>query len=217
MAIRWNLIIPIVLLRSADVIFLFFPRIFFPAFTKKMHLPLNVFVLYLYIVAALATLLIFKSCLVAALKFLLYPSGPAADFVSRHILLPHLFRRRSLWGPMTRIRAFLHAAHLAATFACNIIGVEDISTARSRAGSLATLHIASLAVFSQLTFGAALLNISLPTQQHLHASVGVMGVFQSLLHVIFALQAISFDLRVTIQRYGFAVSSRKCFTLLILC
>lgn len=182
-----------------------------------MHLPLNVFVLYLYIVAALATLLIFKSCLVAALKFLMYPSGPAADFVSRHILLPHLFRRRSLWGPMTRIRAFLHAAHLAATFACNIIGVEDISTARSRAGSLATLHIASLAVFSQLTFGAALLNISLPTQQHLHASVGVMGVFQSLLHVIFALQAISFDLRVTIQRYGFAVSSRKCFTLLILC
>lgn len=48
---------------------------------------------------------------------------------------------------MTRLRAILHVIQLATTIAYNIIGVQGLSEARDRAGSLATLHIALLAVF----------------------------------------------------------------------
>lgn len=170
---------------------------------------MDVFILYLYIVAALAAFLGIKSYLVIALKFLLYPSGRFHNFISKHILLPHLFRRRRLWEPMTRLWAILHVIHFAGTIACNIIGVHDLTAARSRAGSLATLHMATLAVFPRLSFGAAFLNVSLQTHRRLHVSVGIMGVLQSLLHVILALQVTSFDLGVALQRFGFTVSSRE--------
>lgn len=170
---------------------------------------MDVFILYLYIVAALAAFFGIKSYVVIALKSLLYPSGRVHNFISKHILLPHLFRRRRLWEPMTRLWAILHVIHFAGTIACNIIGVHDLTAARSRAGSLATLHIASLAIFPRLSFGAAFLNMSLPIHRQLHVSLGIMGVLQSLLHVILALQVTLFDLKVAFQRYGFAVSSRE--------
>lgn len=159
---------------------------------------MNAFILYLYVVAGLATFLAIKRYLVIFLKFLLRPSGRVHDFLSRYILLPFLLRRRRLWGPMTRLRGSLHAMQLAATIACNVIAMQDLNQARDRAGSLATLHIALLAVFPQVSVGAVFLNVSLRTYRQLNASLGVMAVLQGLLHVILALQVTSFDLNVTL-------------------
>ncbi|KAF3391686.1 hypothetical protein F1880_007451, partial [Penicillium rolfsii] len=46
---------------------------------------------------------------------------------------------------------------------------------RSRVGSLATLYIASLAVFPRLSFGATFLNVSLKTYRRLHVSIYLNG------------------------------------------
>lgn len=70
-------------------------------------------------------------------------------------------------------------------------------------------HIALLAVFPQVSVGAAFLNVSLRTYRQLHLSFGIMAVLQSLVHVVLAIQVTSFDLNVTLQRYGFCVSPQK--------
>lgn len=80
--------------------------------------------------------------------------------------------------------------------------------ARSRAGSLAILHMASLTLFPQLSAGAAFFNMSLRVYRQVHVAFGIMGLLQSLLHIFLALRTTAFDLRVTSQRYGLSVSGQ---------
>lgn len=165
-----------------------------------------VLTIYIFVVAALATFLLIRSYLAMALKFLLHPSGCVHDFLSKHILLPYLLRRRKFLGPITRLRAIFQAIHFAGTISCNVIGVHNLTAARSRAGSLAILHIASLAVFPHMGIGSAFLNMSRKTYHELHITLGTMAILQSLLHVGFALQVTPFDLSMETQRWGFSVS-----------
>lgn len=55
--------------------------------------------------------------------------------------------------------------------------MQDISQARDRARSLATLHTALLAIFPQVSVGATFVNMSLRTNRQLHVSLGVMAAF----------------------------------------
>ena len=164
--------------------------------------------IYMYVFAGLAAALYLQQYL----KFILHPRltspvGLVNGPVIRHLVLPFLLRRRSLWGPMTRLQAFLYVLHFAGTIVCNIVGVPGLAGARSRAGLLAILHLLPLTVIPQLSLGSAFFHISLQTYHRLHTSFGIMAIFQSVLHVILAMQATPFDFGVGTQRQGFIVSS----------
>jgi hypothetical protein len=164
-------------------------------------------IIYIYVFAGLVAALYLQQYL----KFILHPRltspiGPVAGPIIRHLVLPFLLRRRSLWGPVTRLQAILHVLHFAGTIVCNIIGVPGLAGFRSRAGLLAILHLLPLTVIPQLSLGSAFFHISLQTYRKLHTSFGIMAIFQSVLHVIFAIQTTSFDFGVGTQRQGFIVS-----------
>jgi hypothetical protein len=109
-------------------------------------------------------------------------------------VLPFIIQRRRLWGPITRFQALIYLGYIAGTIVCNLIGVGDLSMARSRAGSLGILHITCLALFPQFSIGAAIFNISLRSYRQLHKMFGIMGTFQSLLYIFLALRTTKFNL-----------------------
>ncbi|KAF3394444.1 Ferric/cupric reductase transmembrane component 7 [Penicillium rolfsii] len=138
-------------------------------------------------------------------------------FISKHVVLPHLFPRWYLWGPVTRLQALLYCVHIAGTLTCNIFGVSNLSVARSRAGSLAVFHLVPLALAPRLGMGAKLFGLSLGAYRNLHSSIGFMATFQSILHVILAVRMISFDLNNRHQRNGLiATIALSSLTLMIL-
>lgn len=168
-----------------------------------------IFEIYLYIVAGIAVFLVIRRYLVIILRFILNPTGPIHESFSGHVALPFLLRRRRFWGPITRLRAILILTQLATTVSCNIVGVHNLIEARQRSGSLATLHIALLCVFPHAGFGAALLYVSLSTYHQIHASIGIMAVVQSLLHILLALQGTSFNLSLRLFQSGLSVSTQN--------
>jgi hypothetical protein len=170
-----------------------------------------VLVVYVYVIAGIATFLVIRRYLVIVLRFILHPTGPIQAYFSRHVALHFLIRRRRLWGPLTRLRAILIFTQLAATAPCNIVGVHNVIEARQRSGSLAVIHIALLCVFPHASFGAALLYVSLSTYHQIHISIGIMAIVQSLLHILLALQATSFDISLRLFQSGLTVSTHIPF------
>jgi len=121
----------------------------------------------------------------------------------KRLLYPFILRRRRLFGPLTRLEALVHLLHWGATVACNVIGVSTTTQAGSRAGSLAIIHLIPLFFGSRLSFAADLLGITLRTYVHMHGSIGVMEILQTLVHVVLVIKSSAFDLQVAMQRYGF--------------
>ncbi|EDN03776.1 predicted protein [Histoplasma mississippiense (nom. inval.)] len=112
----------------------------------------------------------------------------------------------SIFSPVTRSRAVLHALHLASTFACNVVGVNTLREAGSRAGSLALLHVTPLFFGQQFSLAAELLGVSLKAYRLLHKAFGIMAVVQSTLHVIISGWDRVFDLGDRAFRYGFVAA-----------
>ena len=164
-------------------------------------------ILYIYVLAGIAACLFVHKYF----KFIFHPRltspvGPINGPIMRCLVLPFLLQRRRFWGPMTRLRAITHLLHITGTLVCNTIQVPGLATARSRAGSLAILHLFPLAMVPHLSIGADIFGISLDSYRQLHTSFGIMAVFQSVLHVILAVHDISFDIEKKHQRHGFIVS-----------
>ncbi|CAG8085322.1 unnamed protein product [Penicillium salamii] len=128
------------------------------------------------------------------------------NVVTRFIILPYIFRRRKFWGPITVFNLVIHSIFIAGTAVCNIFGASDVDTARQRAGSIALIHLCVLVVVPRSAFGAAFFGISIRTYNQLHRSIGVMAMFQSLLHVLLAIKMKSLDLNDIKERNGFIVS-----------
>lgn len=167
---------------------------------------MDAFLIYIYIAAGLALLLFIQRYLGQVIKFIFNPRLFYLFF--RHIVLPYIFQRQRLWGPITRLQALLHSIHFGGTLACNIIGVSGLAAAQSRSGSLAVLHFIPMALVPKFSLAAKLIGISLSTYRRLHSALGYMAFLQGILHVILALQAIRFDLNDRLQKYGFVVSFR---------
>ena len=165
---------------------------------------MDAFLIYIYIAAGSAILLLFQRYLGQVIKFIFNPRLFYLFF--RHIFLPYIFQRRRLWGPITRLQALLHSIHFGGTLACNIVGVSGLAAARSRSGSLAVLHFVPMALVPNFSLAAKFIRISLSTYRRLHSALGYMAFFQGILHVILALQVMRFDLNDRLQKYGFMVS-----------
>lgn len=162
-----------------------------------------VLVIYTYVAAGILFLLLLQRYILHAFKFLF---NPRLFFLfSRHLVLPYLFNRRRFWGPISWLRAGLHMLHLGGTLACNINGVHDISTARSRAGSLAILHLIPLLFVPNLSLAAEIFGFSLSAYHQFHRALGWMTILQVALHVTLAVYKTAFDLNDRAQRHGFMV------------
>lgn len=164
---------------------------------------MTILFIYTYIAAGILFLLLLQRYILRVSRFLFNPR--LFVLFSKHLILPYLFRRHSFWGPISRLRAGLHLLHLIGTFACNIIGVHDISTARSRAGSLAVLHLIPLLFVPNLSLAAKIFGFHLSVYHHIHRALGWMSILQGAIHVIFALYKTALDLDNRAQRHGFMV------------
>lgn len=167
--------------------------------------PMTVLFIYTCIAAGILFLLLLQGYVLRVSNFLLNPR--LFVLFSRHLTLPYPFRRHFFWGPISRLRAGLHLLHSVGTFACNIIGVHDISTARSRAGSLAVLHLIPLLFVPNLSLTAKIFGFPLSVYHHIHRALGWMSILQGAIHVAFAVYKTALDLVNHAQRHGFMVGA----------
>lgn len=164
---------------------------------------MSILIIYTYVAAGILLLLLLQRYVLRICKAVFNPR--LFILFSRHLVLPYLFRRRGFLGPISRLRAGLHVLHLGGTLTCNIFGVHDISAARSRAGSLAVLHLIPLLFVPNLNLAAEIFGISLSVYHHLHRALGWMTVLQTALHVAFAVHRVTIDLNDRAQQHGFMV------------
>lgn len=162
-----------------------------------------VLVIYTYVAAGILFLLLLQRYVRHILKFLFNPC--LFVLFSRHLMLPYLFHHQRFWGPISWLRAGLHMLNLGGTLTCNITGVHDISTARSRASSLAVLHLIPLLFVPNLSIAAEIFGFSLSVYHHFHHALGWMTILQVALHVTFAIYKTALDLNDHAQRHGFMV------------
>jgi len=116
----------------------------------------------------------------------------ASAYISRWIqdrIYPNFVRPSRLSSPLSRWHALLLFIYWSGTVACNIVGVNTINQAGSRAGSLATLHLIPLLFTNRLSFAADSLGLSLHTYLNLYTSVGLMALVQSLIHTVIFLRS----------------------------
>jgi len=130
-------------------------------------------------------------------------------FLLKHVLYPVLIRRRRFTKSVNRGFAVFTVIYWAGTVACNWIGVDNISEAGLRAGTLSTLNFVPLLFVNRLSFGADLLGVSLRTYHLMHGSIGVMAFLQGLFHVIIVLRQSPLRLQDAVQVCGFVVSDHK--------
>lgn len=154
-------------------------------------------------VAGCLALLLLHRYIVRCLRYILNPH--LLFLFARHIVHPHLLQRRRLWGPISRFRACLHLLHVGGTLACNVLGVHSLTEARSRAGSLAMLHLVPTLFSPHLSQAADYMGLPLPAYYHLHGALGLMAFLQSVVHMVAAVRDVSFDLNNQLVRFGFIV------------
>ena len=162
-----------------------------------------VLAIYTYVAAGILFLLLIQRYVLHIFRFLFNPH--LFVLFSRHLMLPYLFHHQCFWGPISWLHASLHMLHLGGTLTCNITGVHNISTACSRAGTLAVLHLIPLFFVPNLSLAAEIFGFSLSVYHHFHRALGWMTILQVALHVIFALYKAALDLNDRAQRHGFMV------------
>jgi len=105
-------------------------------------------------------------------------------YIFKYLIYPNIIRRSRLSSPFSRWHALLLFIYRSGTVACNIVGVNTINQAGSRAGSLTTLHLIPLLFTNRLSFAADSLGLSLHNYLSLHTLVGLMALVQSLIHTV---------------------------------
>lgn len=179
---------------------------------KLVHFPLScgqhspimdALMIYTYIAAGCAAMLLLQGYMARCFSFLFNPQ--LIFLLHRSLTLPYLFRRRRFWGPVTRLQAILHLLYFGGTLVFNILGVSGLAAASSRAALLAVLHLIPTLCVPQFSLAAELCGISLSTYSRIHRTFGIMATLQTILHVALALREVAFSLADRIQRYGFMV------------
>jgi hypothetical protein len=171
---------------------------------------MDVLIIYTYVVTGLAGFLLLQRYVARCIRFVLNPRLIFLFF--RCLVLPYIFRRRRLWGPVTRLQIISHAIYLGGTFTCNIWGVSGFAAASSRAASLAVLHLVPALFVPQLSLAADITGISLSVCHQLHRTLGLMACFQSALHIIASLHTTKFNWNDRIQQYGLMVRGGSFLT-----
>ncbi|KAE8156468.1 hypothetical protein BDV40DRAFT_306037 [Aspergillus tamarii] len=162
---------------------------------------MDALMVYTYIAAGCAAMLLLQGYMARCFSFLFNPQ--LIFLLHKGLTLPYLFRRRRFWGPVTRLQAILHLLYFGGTLVFNILGVSGLAAASSRAALLAVLHLIPTLCVPQFSLAAKLCGISLSTYGRIHRTFGIMATLQSILHVVLSLREVAFSLADRIQRYGF--------------
>ncbi|KKA24863.1 hypothetical protein T310_1131 [Rasamsonia emersonii CBS 393.64] len=83
--------------------------------------------------------------------------------------------------------------------------VHSLTEARSRAGSLAMLHLVPTLFSPHLSQAADYMGLPLLAYYHLHGALGLMAFLQSVVHMVAAVRDVSFDLNNQLVQFGFIV------------
>ncbi|EHK19872.1 uncharacterized protein TRIVIDRAFT_134811, partial [Trichoderma virens Gv29-8] len=92
-----------------------------------------------------------------------------------------LVNRYALIGPITVASAFFHVVYIGGNVISLAYGVDSITQAASRAGTLSLINMMPLYLTTHLSFLSDLFGVSLPTYRQLHRLCGLMAMG----HVIF--------------------------------
>lgn len=94
------------------------------------------------------------------------------------------------------------------TGVCNLIGVQSVSEAGSRAARLSLANLVPMFLSGGFEFGSRLLGVSLETYGAIHRAVGVMAVVQAGIHVAITIQTTPIPAADSRQFYGLLVQPR---------
>jgi len=141
--------------------------------------------------------------------------GPTlTTFILKHVVYPYLLPRipllgsvfpgRAFIGPVSRMQALLQVAYWASTAVCNILGVESLSRAGARAGTIAIFNLIPLTLGDRLSSMATILGVPPRVACRIHSTLGLMAVIQALVHVLLSIRRHQFDLK---QTSGLVVST----------
>ena len=91
------------------------------------------------------------------------------------------------WLP-SPLHLVLMVLYSVGTGVCNLIGVQSVSEAGSRAARLSLANLVPMFLSGGFEFGSRLLGVSLETYGAIYRAVGVMAVVQAAIHVAITIQ-----------------------------
>ena len=107
--------------------------------------------------------------------------------VSRHLLLPTIFRKGTILNRWSRLDVLLLFVYLGANITCLIIGTREIFEAGLRAGTLALINTIFLFTSPHLSFLADRLSVSIHTCRRLHVFVALVSFILVTFHAVVVL------------------------------
>jgi hypothetical protein len=120
---------------------------------------MNVLQIYTWVAAGVGGFLLLHKYIISSLRELFNPRIHLLFY--RYIVQPYLLRRGRFWAPISRLQAALHILYLGSTLACNVLGITTLADARSRAGSLALLHLIPSLLSPNLALPASFMGLPL--------------------------------------------------------
>ena len=126
-------------------------------------------------------------------------------YVFKYLVYPVLIRRKRFLAPLTRWYVLWITIYWGVTAVCNLVGVNTIAQAGTRAGSLSVLHLVPLLFTGRLSFAANLLGLSWQSYMTFHSTIGLMAFVQGLIHTLIFVTHHVFRIKDEQQFYGFLV------------
>ena len=123
----------------------------------------------------------------------------------RYLLYPVFLKRTWFSPPITRWTMMTTLLYWLGTLACNLIGVQDLSSAVTRTGLISVFNLVPLISFQRIALAADLFGLSLRSFQYMHVSLALMVLVQGLVHVTLQVQESGFDMKNGVQFWGLLV------------
>jgi hypothetical protein len=100
-------------------------------------------------------------------------------WIFRYLIYPRL---HVIWS-LPYYEIIIQAGYWAGTITSNVIGVQTLQEASIRAARLSILNLTPLFASNHLGFIAYIMGIPLQTITHLHSSVAVVAIAESVFHI----------------------------------
>lgn len=175
--------------------------------SKLVSSPVNIYMITLAIM-----FMIYLSCRIFVfLRYVLLSCPLASDI--RPLFLNHVVYARSYGRclglrSVSRFHLLLTSLYVISTAVCNIIYVESLAAASSRAAHLCLINLTPTFLANH-EFGAHVFGISLQTYSFIHRSFALVSFLEAIVHVTIMICTTSISLSNDSQFYGVLVCIRS--------
>jgi len=156
----------------------------------------------IYAIVAGASLSLF---LVRSL-FLTLSSWANSPFWKTQAFGPLVLHRRYLTLPVSPLEFILQLLYFIGTALYNVIGVNSLLEASSRASDVASFNFVVLLFGDRLAFAADILDLSRQTYRRIHQTIGTMTVLQMIVKIVFEYVARGLRLQSLRNKFDLIVS-----------